>query len=291
MRSLLFVPGDSPQKIAKAATSGADALILDLEDSVALTAKAAARETTRATLSAARAADGPRLIVRINPLDSGLADADLDAVMPGRPDAILLPKADGGRDVIHLAAKLSAREALHDIAEGATQILCLATETAAALFSCGTYAGASPRLAGLTWGAEDLSADLGAEANRDSQGHFLSPYILARNLCLAGAAAARVAAIDTVYVDFRNSAGLQAEAEAARRDGFSGKLAIHPAQVPIINGVFTPSPAAVAEAQRVVAAFAAAPGAGVVGIDGKMVDRPHLLRAERVLARAMIARK
>jgi citrate lyase subunit beta/citryl-CoA lyase len=198
---------------------------------------------------------------------------------------ILLPKAEGGPSVTHLDAKLTAREALHGLPEGGIKILALATETAAALFVCGTYRGSSPRLIGITWGAEDLSADLGAETNRDADGRFTSPYWLARNLSLAAASAARVEAIDTVYADFRNMNGLRAEALEARRDGFTSKMAIHPAQVAVINAVFTPAPEEIAKAQAVVAAFAAKPAAGVVAIDGVMYDRPHLTRAERLLAR------
>jgi citrate lyase subunit beta/citryl-CoA lyase len=290
VRSLLFVPADAPKKLGKGLASGADALILDLEDSVAPDRKGEARETARAFLLEARAlTKRPRLIVRINALDTGMTDADLDAIVPGKPDAIMLPKALGGPSVIHLDAKLTAREALYGLSEGAIGILPIATETAAALFLAGTYASASPRLSGLTWGAEDLSADLGAKANRDAGGQFLDPYRLARSLCLAGAAAAGVAAIDTVYVDFRNTAGLQHECEEAERDGFTGKMAIHPAQVEAINAAFTPSNAAIAEARAVIAAFDAQPGAGVVGIEGKMYDRPHLVRARNLLERAKVA--
>jgi len=286
IRSYLFVPADSERKLAKGVESGADALILDLEDSVAADRKAGARQTALAYLRQYADAPGrPQLVVRVNALDTGLTDADLDAVVAGRPDAILLPKAEGGPAVTHLDAKLTAREALHGLPDGAIKILALATETAASLFLCGTYRGASPRLAGITWGAEDLSAELGAESNRDEAGRFTSPYWLARNLSLAAAAAARVPAIDTVYADFRNMDGLRAEAIEARRDGFTAKMAIHPAQVPVINDVFTPTPGMIATAQAIVAAFAADPSAGVVGIGGVMYDRPHLTRAQRLLAR------
>jgi citrate lyase subunit beta/citryl-CoA lyase len=285
MRSLLFVPGDSPRKLDKGMTSGADALILDLEDSIAPAGKAAARETTAAFLRGAQGGARPRFYVRINGLDTGLTDDDLDAVMPARPDGILLPKAEGGASIMHLDAKLTAREALAGIDDGATPILALTTETAKALFLAGSYGGSSARLAGLTWGAEDLSAELGAEANRDAAGNFLDPYRLARALCLAAAAAAQVQAIDTVYVDFRNDAGLRRECEEARRDGFTAKLAIHPGQVAAINEVFTPTAAAIAQAQAIVDAFAASPTGGVVGIDGVMYDRPHLAKAKALLAR------
>lgn len=290
MRSLLFVPADSAKKLDKAMASGADALIVDLEDSISAERKAEARASALAFLQQAQgAANRPRLLVRVNGLETGLTDDDLDAVIPGRPDAIMLPKANGGASVIHLDAKLALREAVNGLNDNAIGIVAIATETAAALFLAGSYAGASPRLSGLTWGAEDLSAELGAEANRDQDGNFLDPYRLARVLCLAGAASARVQAIDTVYVDFRDEAGLRRETQEARRDGFSGKLAIHPGQVAIINEIFTPTPAAIAHAQRVIAAFAAAPGAGVVGIDGLMYDRPHFLRAQLLLARAKAA--
>jgi citrate lyase subunit beta/citryl-CoA lyase len=230
-------------------------------------------------------AQRPVLMVRVNGLQTGLTDADLDCVAPAKPDAIMLPKAEGGAAVVHADAKLAVREAQNELPEGHIKILPIATETAAALFMVGTFAGVSSRLIGMTWGAEDLSAELGARANRDAQGRFLDPYRLARSLCLAGAAAAAVPAIDTVFVDFRNDAGFRRECEEACRDGFVGKMAIHPAQVPIINEVFTPSAEAIAHAQSVIAAFAAAPGAGVVGIGGVMYDRPHLARAKQLLAR------
>src|SRR4051812_5379704 len=286
MRSLLFVPGDSEKKLDKGRGSGADALLIDLEDSISPERKEAARATTLAFLKDfVQEIHRPRLFVRVNGLASGLIDDDL-AVIEGRPDGIVLPKAEGGAAVIHADAKLTTREALHGLPDGHVEILALATETAKALFLAGTFAASSPRLIGLTWGAEDLSAELGAEANRDADGRFLDPYRLARSLCLAGAAAAEVQAIDTVYVDFRNAPGLRRECEEARRDGFTGKMAIHPGQVEVINDVFTPTPDAVARAQKVVAAFAAEPGAGVVGIDGVMYDRPHLAKARQLLTRA-----
>jgi len=286
MRSLLFVPADSAKKLDKAMTSGADALIVDLEDSVALDGKVSARQSAAAFLKeTTAAASRPYLFVRVNSLQSGLTDADLDAVAPAMPDAVMLPKAEGGASVIHLDAKLAVREATSAVPDGHIKIVAIATETAAALFRTGTYAGASARLTALTWGAEDLSAELGAEANRDGQGRFLDPYRLARSLCLAGAAAAEVPALDTVYIDFRNTDGFRRECEEARRDGFSAKLAIHPSQVPIINELFTPTPDALRQAQAIVDAFAANPGAGVVGLHGVMIDRPHLTRAKRLLAR------
>jgi citrate lyase subunit beta / citryl-CoA lyase len=295
MRSLLFVPADAPAKLDKAIGSGADALIVDLEDSVAPERKAVARTTAAVFLSAATGpattghAARPRLLVRVNGLATGLADADLDAVVAARPDAIMLPKAEGGASIMHADAKLAAREALAGLPDGHVKIVAIATETAQSLFLAGTYRDASARLTALTWGAEDLSADLGAEANRDGQGQFLGPYLLARTLCLAAAAAAEVLAFDTVYVDFRNEAGLRRECEEARRDGFQGKMAIHPAQVATINDVFTPKPEAIARAKAVIAAFEGQPGAGVVGIGGVMYDRPHLTKALRLLARAKAA--
>jgi citrate lyase subunit beta/citryl-CoA lyase len=286
MRSLLFIPGDSPKKLDKGMGSGADALLLDLEDSIAPERKTEARAITASFLKEARAVAGrPRLYVRINGLATGLADDDLDAEVPAAPDGIMLPKAEGGAAVAHCDAKLSAREAVHGLPDGGLAIIAIATETAAALFLAGSYAGASRRLKGLTWGAEDLSAELGAEANRDAHGNFLAPYQLARSLCLAGAAAAQVPAIDTVYVDFRNEAGLLRECEDARRDGFTGKMAIHPAQVRVINEVFTPTAEAIERAKAVIAAFAANPGVGTIGIGGVMYDRPHLARARQLLAR------
>jgi citrate lyase subunit beta/citryl-CoA lyase len=287
MRSLLFVPADSARKLDKAMSSGADALIIDLEDSIALDGKARARDSAAAFLKDALAnTQRPYLMVRVNGLQTGLTDADLDAITPTKPDAIMLPKAEGGAAIVHAAAKLAVREAQSNLPDSHIKILPIATETAAALFMVATFAGASARLIGMTWGAEDLSAELGARANRDEQGRFLDPYRLARSLCLAGAAAAAVPAIDTVFVDFCNDAGFRRECEEACRDGFVGKMAIHPAQVPIINEVFNPSADAIAHAQTVVAAFAAAPGAGVVGIGGVMYDRPHLVRAKQLLARA-----
>ena len=273
-------------------SSGADALIIDLEDSIAWDGKARAREAAASFLKDAMASTSRQyLMVRVNGLQTGLTDADLDAVSPARPDAIMLPKAEGGAADLHADAQLAVREAKNDLPDGHIKILPIATETAAALFVVGTFAGASPRLIGLTWGAEDLSAELGARANRDSEGRFLDPYRLARTLCLAGAAAAAVPAIDTVFVDFRDTVGFRSECEEACRDGFVGKMAIHPAQVPIINEVFTPSAAAVGHAQSVVDAFAAAPGAGVVGMGGVMYDRPHLVRAKQLLARAQATLK
>ena len=284
MRSLLFVPADGGSKLDKAFASGADAMIIDLEDSIAPDRKAQARESAAAFLkNAASTAKRPRLLVRVNAISTGLIDADLDAVIPARPDAILLPKAEGAASVIHADAKLSAREAIAGIDEGHIKILAQAIETAAGIFVAGTFNGVSARLIGMTWGPEDLSAELGAETNRNKDGRLTEPYQLARSLCLFGAAAARTVAIETIYADFRNLDGLRRDTEEARRDGFAGRLAIHPAQVAVINEVFTPTAEALAKARANIAAFAAASGAGAVAIDGVMYDRPHLLHAEQVL--------
>ncbi len=290
MRSLLFVPADSPKKLMKGMTSGADALILDLEDAVAPPAKNAARATLRDFLNDARGAKArPRLYVRVNAFATGLADDDLEAVAAAAPDGILLPKCQNGADVTLLDAKLAVHEALAGLADGSIRVLALVTETPGSLFTLGSYAGASPRLEGMTWGAEDLSVALGAETNRLADGTYTDPYRLARALTLAAAAAAAVTPVNSVYVSYRDLAGLRAEAEAGRRDGFAAKMAIHPDQVAVINEVFTPSADAVARAKKIVAAFAAAPGVGVIGLDGEMLDQPHLKGAERLLARARAA--
>src|SRR5262244_1297818 len=274
MRSFLFVPADGGKKLDKAMASGADAVIVDLEDSIAPEQKTRARSLAAAFVKDAVAqATRPRVLVRVNGLATGLIDDDLAAVVAARPDAIMLPKAEGGAAVIHADAKLAAREAIAGLPDGHVKIVAIATETAQALFLAGTYRGASPRLAGLTWGAEDLSAELGAETNRDADGRFLDPYRLARALCLAAAAAAQVQAIDTIAADFRNLELLRRESEEARRDGFTGKMAIHPAQVPVINEVFTPTSAAVATARAVIAAFESQPNKGTIAIDGVMFDR------------------
>jgi citrate lyase subunit beta/citryl-CoA lyase len=286
MRSFLFVPADGGAKLDKAFTSGADAVILDLEDSITPERKDTARTAALDFLKNAQGKkERPQLLVRINGLDTGMTDADLDAVVPGKPDAIMFPKAEGGATVTHLDAKLTAREAIAGLPEGTIKILAQTVETAAGVFSAGTYLNSSLRLIGMTWGPEDLSAEIGAQANRDGNGVLTEPYRLARAICLLGATAAKVPAYETIYVDFRNSDGLRRDTEEARRDGFAGRLAIHPAQVAVINAVFTPSPEQIARAKAVVAAFAAKPGAGAVGIDGKMYDRPHLTRAQALLAR------
>jgi citrate lyase subunit beta / citryl-CoA lyase len=280
MRSMLFVPGDSPRKFEKASQGNASALILDLEDSVVLGKKVEARGTTRDMLLSQRGTQ--QLYVRVNALDTGLTLADLAAVMPGRPDGIVLPKSRGGDDSRKLSLWLDAFEAAAGTTPGSTRIVVVATETAEAMFGLGSYKDSSPRLAGLMWGAEDLAAALGASEN-GSGGVFHSPYRLARDLCLIGAAAAEVAAIDTVYTDIDNLAGLEQETRAARRDGFSAKALIHPKHVNIVNAAFEPSAAERAWAEKVVAAFADNPTAGTLRLDGKMLDRPHLRAARKLL--------
>lgn len=276
LRSLLFVPGDRPDRMAKALGAGADALILDLEDSVAPTAKAEARRAVAGFLEANAAA---KLWVRVNPLDGPEIDKDLAAVLSAHPDGIVLPKSEGGASVAELARRLSER------GNATAQIMAIATETPAAMFQLGTYGGVK-RLAALTWGAEDLPAAVGASTSREADGRYTPPYELARSLCLFGAAAAGVLPIETVYPDFRDLAGLEAYAGRARRDGFAGMMAIHPDQIPVINAAFTPSAEDVAHARAVVAAFEASPQAGALSLDGRMIDRPHLVQAQRILGLA-----
>jgi len=286
-RSLLFAPADSAHKLAKAFTSGADAVIVDLEDSVAPSAKSAARANARAFLAeVADAPERPRIHLRVNALESGLIEEDLDCFGAHPPDAVVLPKARGGADVQRLAAKLAVREALNGVADGAVAIVAIATESGAAMFGLSTYAGASRRLLALTWGAEDLSADLGAQANRSRDGVLTDPYRLARALLLYGAADAGVEAIDAIYALVGDESGLRTECEAAARDGFVGKLAIHPAQIAIINEVFAVSAQAQERARKIIEAFAASPDKGALQLEGEMIDRPHLTRAERLLRRA-----
>jgi citrate lyase subunit beta/citryl-CoA lyase len=289
MRSLMFVPADGGSKLHKALGCGADAVIVDLEDSIAPDRKVAARATAAAFVQeAVSQATRPFICVRVNGLATGLTDPDLEAIVPARPDAIMLPKAEGGAAIVHADAKLAAHEAINGLPDGHIKIVAMGIESAAGLFLAGTLAGRSARLIGLSWGAEDLAAELGAQSNRDGEGRYTSPYRLARTLCLLAAAAAEVPAIETIYVDYRDAQGLRRDTEEAQRDGFTGRLAIHPAQVPIINETFTPSAGALARAQAIVAAFDASPGAGVVGIEGVMYDRPHLVRAQRLIARAKV---
>jgi len=273
LRSLLFVPADRPDRMEKAIVSGADALILDLEDAVAPERKADAR---RHVLDFLKRNAPLSVWVRVNPLGSEDCERDLAAVLAGHPDGIVLPKAEGGTSVTDLARRLSDRGNV------TSRILAIATETPAAIFQLGSYGG-SKRLAGLTWGAEDLPAAIGASTSRQEDGSFTPPYELARSLCLFGAAAASVAPIETVYPALRDLEGLAAYAARARRDGFTGMMAIHPEQVPVINQAFTPTAAEVGHARAVVAAFEANPGAGALSLDGRMIDRPHLLQAKRTL--------
>ena len=276
LRSLLFVPRDRPERMVKALGSGADALILDLEDSVSAANKAEARVEIAAFL--ARPDRPLPLFVRVNPLDGGLTADDLAAVLPGRPDGIMLPKSEGAASIDALEAMFPAGGASDEM-----RVLPIATETPAAVFALGTYAGCSPRLCGLTWGAEDLPAAIGATTSREPDGRYTAPYEVVRALTLFGAHAAGVPAIETVYPDFRDHAGLSAYAARGRRDGFAGMMAIHPAQVATINAAFSPSPAELAHARAVVAAFEAVPDAGVLQLDGKMIDAPHLKQARRII--------
>ena len=289
MRSFLFVPADSDRKLAKAMSAGADVLLLDLEDSIALDRKEIAREMAREFLVASKPSEQrPRLFVRINAMTTPLWNGDLDAVMRAAPDGILLPKPRGGEDVHRLSLALGQLEERYDLAQGSTRIMAISTEIPACVLNMPSFVDASTRLDALTWGAEDLSAEVGSTATRDSNGSFTSPYRLARDLCLFTAVAAGAQPIDTVFIDFRDTDGLKAEAVAAARDGFTGKLAIHPDQVPIINAAFTPSDREIERARGIVQMFAASPEAGVISLNGQMYDRPHLTRAERVLVRAGI---
>lgn len=271
LRSLLFVPGDRPDRMEKALSSGADALILDLEDAVALENKPTAREAVAAFLTRQRPLT---LFVRINPLSGDLARDDLKAILPAAPDGIVLPKAEGGVSLTDLEALLGGSSAA---------ILPIATETPKAVFLLGTYGGVTDRLCGLTWGAEDLPAAIGALSSRAADGSYTPPYEMVRGLTLFGAHAAGVPAIETVYPAYRDLTGLAAYAARARRDGFSGMMAIHPDQVPVINAAFQPTEDEIAHARRLVSLFAENPGAGVLQIDGRMVDLPHLKAAQRLL--------
>jgi len=284
LRSLLFIPADSERKLAKGLESGADCLILDLEDSVSLDAKARARQIAAEFLRSVRGGASCQFYVRINALDSGLADEDLAAIMPARPDGIMLPKAEGREQAERLSRMLDDHEEADG--RGQTRILPLITETAASVLAAASWNRPLPRLAGITWGAEDLSADLGVASTRDGQGELTDAFRLARTVTVLAAAACRTAAIDTVHVDFRDEASLRRQCALAARDGFTGKLAIHPAQVPVLNEAFSVDAQAIAEAEAVVAAFRRAGNPGVVAIEGRMYDRPHLARAERILARA-----
>ena len=288
IRSWLFVPGDSERKLAKGRGNAADALILDLEDSVADDRQEIAREMVCAYLKANPERSRQQLWVRVNPLDSELSLPDLAAVMAGAPDGICLPKVYSAAEVNELAHYLSALEAREGLALGSTKILCVATETAASLLTFHTYLdGISERLVGMTWGAEDLAAALGASDNRNpASGEYDDPYLMAKSLCLSTARAIDVQPVGVVYVNFRDLEGLEADCLRDRRAGFIGKIAIHPAQAEVINRAFTPSDEEVAYAQRVVDVFEDNPGLGTVGLDGKMLDMPHLKQARNVLSMA-----
>ncbi|MDM9625390.1 CoA ester lyase [Rhizobium sp. S152] len=270
LRSLLFVPGDRPDRMEKALGLSADALILDLEDSVAPARKPEARKAVASFLrSAERRA---RLFVRINALDSGLLEDDLAAVLDARPDALVLPKAEGSASV----------EALAALAPG-VPILPIATETPSAIFQLGSYVAARDLLLGLTWGAEDLPAAIGATTARNEDGSYTSPYEVVRSLTLFAGHAIGAAVVDTVYPDFRDSEGMQRYAQRARRDGFTGMMAIHPSQVPVINAAFTPAADEIARAVAIIDAFSVNPDAGVLQLDGRMIDAPHLRQARRII--------
>ncbi len=273
LRSLLFVPGDRPERFPKAVATGADALILDLEDSVVPERKAEARAAVRDWIAAPRE-DGPALFVRINPIDSDAVAADLEALAGLSLDGIVLPKTEGAESVAMLLDRLP----------GDYLVLPVASETPAAVFQLGTFAAVAGRLAGVTWGAEDLPAAVGAATAREDDGSYTDPYRVVRALTLFGAHAAGVPAIETVFPDFRNLDALATYAARGRRDGFTGMLAIHPTQVAVINDAFTPSEAEIAHARTVVAMFEANPNAGALQLDGKMIDAPHLKSARRLLA-------
>lgn len=275
LRSLLFVPGDRPERFAKAAASGADAVILDLEDSVAPERKPEAREAVRNWLGEPREC---LAFVRINELGSGETPSDLEAALPGKPDGIVLPKAEG-------AASIAALRSLAG-EETCPPVLPIATETPAALFELGSYREVSEHLCGLTWGAEDLPAAIGAMTSRRADGSYTPPFEMVRSLALFAAHAAGVAAIETVYPAIDDGDGLASYVARARRGGFTGMLAIHPAQVEVINEGFAPTVEEIAHARAVIAAFAANPGAGALNLDGRMVDLPHLALAKRVLAQS-----
>jgi citrate lyase subunit beta / citryl-CoA lyase len=280
MRSYLFVPADSERKLARGPQAGADALILDLEDSVVAANRPTARILARGFLDSTGAVGFQRW-VRINPLATGAALDDLAAVMPGRPEGILLPKCVPD-DLRTLDYYLCAFEAAAASPLGSTRVIAIATETPAAVFALGNYAGVSPRLAGITWGAEDLAACIGGH-NRRADGIYDDVYRLARSLCLLAASAAGVEPIDTIYTDFADEAGLAQECAAAKRSGFTAKMAIHPAQIAVINRAFAAGEDELAWARKVVALFAENPEAGTIALDGKMVDRPHLTLARRLL--------
>lgn len=285
VRSLLFVPGDSERKLAKADDVTADALVLDLEDSVAPARKAVAREMVREFLHARSGKRKSQLWIRINPLDHPDALQDLARIVGGCPDCIMQPKTNGPDDVRRLSHYLDALEAREGIEPCRVKVHSISTETAVAMFTLGAYAEARlPRLVSMNWGAEDLSSAIGAAGNKGADGDWDFPYQVVRTQFLFAAHAAGVQAIDTLYADYRDEEGLRRSCELARRQGFTGRIAIHPSQVEIINESFSPSEADVALARRLVAAFAAEPDAGTIGLEGKMYDIPHLNQAKHVLA-------
>ena len=286
LRSMLFVPADSERKLAKSLGNPADVLILDLEDAVAESRKVGARGTAAEFITAHAGQLAARLFVRINPLDTALAMGDLAAVVVPGLAGVMLPKTHSGADIVRLGHCLDALEARAGIAPGSVQIVPVATETAQAILNMQSFNAPLPRLAGVTWGAEDLSAAIGAASNRDEDGSWSPLYVLAPSLCLCAAAAAGVPAIDTLHADFRDAAGLAAACRASRRRGFRGRIAIHPDQVAIINEAYSPSAADLAHAQRIVDAFAAQPDAGALSLDGVMIDKPHLTQARQTLALA-----
>jgi citrate lyase subunit beta / citryl-CoA lyase len=285
MRSYLFVPGHDSRKLLKALDSGADALILDLEDAVPDREKAAARELCAAFVREHR--ERLPLFVRVNTLDSGFLLDDIAAVVQARPFALVVPKCEDSSMLERVGHYLTALEARDGLMPGEIRLLPIVTETAASISGISTYARARhERLFGMLWGAEDLSADTGARASRRHDGSYAAPFELARSLCLFGASAAKAEPIDAVFTDFRDHDGLKRECEHAMRDGFTGKAAIHPAQIDIINQCFTPSDDEIERARSIVEAFRQAPESGAISLDGKMLDRPHLRGAERLLARA-----
>jgi citrate lyase subunit beta / citryl-CoA lyase len=282
MRSWLFAPGDSERKMAKALEGTADIVLLDLEDAVATENKPLARTVVHDFLMA-NAASSARIWVRINPLDGPHTLDDLVAIMPARPGGIMLPKVYGRADVEQLDHYLTAFEAAEGMTRGSTPVIVLITETAEAMFHTGSYKGA-PRVVALTWGAEDLADSIGAAANKNADGSYSFTYELARSLTLLGAATAGVPAIETISADYKDLDALRLRAEKVRRDGYRGMLAIHPAQVDVINAAFTPSAEEEADAREIVALFAANPGVGTIGWKGGMLDRPFLSRAQALLA-------
>ena len=286
LKSMLFVPGDTEKKMAKAHGTRASALILDLEDAVSIERIDIARDMTREYLASHTDRVRQQVWVRVNPLSTPLALPDLAAVVGGAPDGIVLPKVESAQDVVRLDHYLTALEQRDGVAHGTVRILVVATETPQAVFALDSYRGVSPRLAGLTWGAEDLSTAIGASTNRGEDGEFEFTYQVARALCLLGAHAAGVQAVDTLSVDFRDAERLKRDVRASRRAGFSGKIAIHPDQVDIINTGYSPDDDEIRHARAVIAAFEKAGGAGTVQLDGKMIDKPHLVQARRVLAAA-----